>query len=773
MGDKQQLKKFLLPAIKGLPVIALFLVIAILFASRILYYATPKYESTAMLKLDEKNNGVSENNLYKDFDVFSSSGKIATEEKVIQSQVLVKKAFRNLDFRISVYRIGDIRKRELYKSSPFKIHYILKDSALFDKTVQLTVLNDSSFHLKVSAGRQEVDTTGNFGDMLITKVAAFRIERNDSLIQSTPSFALVDDYEFIIHSDEALVNTVIGDRLDVKALDRDIPILRISYACEVPQKSADFANALAAAYISDYIESKSEAAAKTVQFIDDRLDQIGRELKESELKLEEYRLKYKIINTSQETETGLRKLSQLKVEQTNLDMEAATLDQLQNYVDNRKDFNEAGPAFDAISDPLFADMIKNLKSYQQERRELLTRYTPDHEKVKLIDGKIDDVVKYSREAILNAKQSIRAKRAEMDAAVETADHEFDNLPTKEKNMIILERNFQLNQKVYQFLLEKRTEASIAEAATISFHRIIQYASVPTTPVYPKRGFLLILAGVTGLLCGLLFVYLRRYARGKIEDKEMVEKMTSSPVAGVIREMGDSPVQEGNNSFSDLATNLILHGLINGKKIVTITSSIQGEGKTFIAKHLASALARSGWKVVIADLNLHHASVHTNESIRQIPGMSEYLRGEVTLDKIIQNSGTHSLLLAGAGQDRSDSTLLFSQPQLKEKIEGLYAYGDIIILDTSATANAIDALALMKISDLNLYVVRSEYTSSHLLTYSEMLKQDYKIENMYTVLNGLHKATNFNGDLTGTKYSYQYKAKGWKARVSHYVNHYWK
>ncbi|HNP98175.1 MAG TPA: GNVR domain-containing protein [Bacteroidia bacterium] len=773
MSDKQQLKKFLLPAIKGIPVIALFFVVAILFASRVLYYATPKYESTALLKLDEKNNGVSENNLYKDFDVFSSTGKIATEEKVIQSQVLIKKAMRNLDFRVSVYRIGDIRKRELYTASPFRIHYILKDSSLLDKMIQLTVKDDSSFHISVTCGKKQIDTTGQFGHMLFPEPAAFKIERNDSLIQNTPSYALVDNYEFVIHSDDAIVNSVIGDKLDVKAMDRDIPILRISYACEVPQKSADFANALAAAYITDYIESKSEAAAKTVQFIDDRLDQIGRDLKQSELKLEEYRLKNKIINTSQETETGLRKLSQLKVEQTNLDMQSAALDQLQDYVDNRKDFNDAGPAFDAITDPLFTEMIKNLKSYQQERRELLTRFTADHEKVKLIDGKIDDVVNYSREAIRNAKLSIKVKRAEMDSAVEAADHEFDNLPTKEKNMIILERNFQLNQKVYQFLLEKRTEASIAEAATISFHRIIQYASVPTTPVYPRRGFLLILAGVTGLLCGVLFVYLRRYARGKVEDKEMVEKMTTSPVAGVIRELSVEESSEAISPFADLATNLILHGLIGGKKIITVTSSVQGEGKSFVAKNLALALARSGWKVILTDMNLHHSIVHADEKIALVPGMSDYLRGECALDKLVHPSSVSTLSLIGAGQNKNDSTLLFSQPELKEKIQALFAYGDIVILDTAATANAIDALALMKLSDLNLYVVRAEYTSSHLLTYAEMLKQDYHIENMHIVLNGLHKATNFNGDLTGTKYSYQYKAKGWRARAAHYANHYWK
>ncbi|MBK6446512.1 MAG: polysaccharide biosynthesis tyrosine autokinase [Bacteroidetes bacterium] len=773
MSDTQQIKKFLLPAIKGFPVIALFFVVAMLFGSRVLYYATPKYESTALLKLDEKNNGVSDNNLYKDFDVFTATGKIATEERVIQSQVLIKKAMRNLDFRVSVFRIGDIRKRELYKSTPFFIHYVLKDSSILDKTVQMEVLNDSSYHLKANLGKQLIDTTGHFGHMLFTNSAAFKIEKNDSLIQATPSFALVDNYEFIIHSDDALFNHVIGEKLDVKAMDKDIPILRITYTSEVPQKSSDFANALAMAYITDYIESKSEAAAKTVQFIDDRLDQIGKELKESEFKLEEYRLKYKIINTTQETETGLRKLSQLKVEQTNLDMEAVALEQLQEYVDMRKDFNDAGPAFDAIADPLFTDMIKNLKSYQQERRELLTRFTPDHEKVRLIDGKIEDVITYSREAIRNAKNAIKAKRAQMDAAVELADHEFDNLPTKEKNMIVLERNFQLNQKVYQFLLEKRTEASIAEAATISFHRIIQYASVPTTPVYPKRGFLLILAGFTGLLSGILFVYLRRYARGKIEDKEMIEKMTTSPVAGVIREMNGAAIEAGNNPFSDLATNLILHGLIGGKKIITVTSSVAGEGKSFVAKNLALALARSGWKVVLADLNLHNATIHAESNLALVPGMSEYLRDESSLDKIVHHSDVPTLSLAGAGQNRKDSTLLFSQPNLKEKLEGLYAYGDIVILDTSATANAIDALALMKISGLNLYVVRSEFTSSHLLTYSEMLKQDYAIENMHIVLNGLHKATNFNGDLTGTKYSYQYKAKGWNARIAHYVNHYWK
>lgn len=771
MSDKQRIKKILLPAIKGLPLLAACLVIALIVASRVIYYATPRYESTALLKLDEKNNGVSDNNLYKDFDVFSANNKIATEERVIQSPVLLKKALRNLNFGTSYYRVGDIRKTELYKSTPFFVSCLLKDSSLLDKNIKVKVLSDSTFHLQVASKNVNLDTTGKFGELVITSAATFTLKRNDSLIATTPNYNLEDDYEFVIHSEEAMIASVIGDRLDVKAVDKDIPVLRISFSSEVPAKAADFSNALATAYINDYVESKSEAAAKTVQFIDDRLDKIGKELRESELRLEEYRLKNKIINTSQETETGLRQLSQLKVQQTNLDMEEAALNQLDDYVRTKKDFSDAGPAFDAISDPLFTEMVKNLKSYQQERRELLTRYTQDNDKVKLVDGKINDVVRYTQEAIRNARLSINMKRKELDATVQEADHEFDNLPTKEKNMIVLERNFQLNQKVYQFLLEKRTEASIAEAATISFHRIIQYASVPTTPVYPRRGFLLILAGFTGLLGGLAFIYLRRYVRGKIEDKDTIEKYTTSPVAGVIRQFEGKAGDVAASGFSNLSTSLHLQGLVKEKQFITVTSTIQGEGKSFIAENLAKALAQSGWSVALCDLNLLGSAMHTSFSVKIVPGMSDYLKGDASIEDILQPSGEKNLWVAGTGKPISDSARLFSDPRLKEKMDLFFNHVDIVIFDTPATALAIDSIALMKISGLNLYVVRSEFTPVHMLTYSDMLKEEYAIGHVRIVLNGLHRATNYNGDFTGSQFSYSQKATGISGRFVHYFKHY--
>lgn len=761
MNDAQNTKKLLLPAVKGLPWIIASVVVALLFASRILYYATPRYESTALLRLDDKNDGVSDKNLFKDFDVFTANNKIATEEQLIRSQVLITKALKLVDFNTSLYRVGDIRKTELYKNSPLSISCIVKDSSIIDQRIGLTVTGKKRFELHYSSGKKDTVLKGELGKPVISDVALFNIKLNEEVIAGFPEIKVDDQFEFILRSNQSLFESVITPHLDVKSIDKDIPVLRITYSSEVPQKAADFANAIAEAYIRDYVESKTEAASKTVQFIDERLETIGKDLRESELRLEEYRLKNRIVNTRQETETGLRQVSDLQMQLTSLDMQDAALQDLADYVNSKSDFNDVSPAFEAINDVLFSEMIRNLKTYQQERRELLTRYTPESEKVKLVESKIGDIVGYCREAITNARKNIESKRRQLSEAVFKAEHSFDNLPTKEKNLINLERDFQLNQKVYQFLLEKRTEASIAESATVSFHRVIQPATVSKMPVYPKRGFMMILAGFTGLLVSVVSIYLRRFFRGKIEDKESVEKLTTLPVMGILHETRVK--EESRQEFSNLTAQLLLMEKIKKHSLITVASTISGEGKSYVTEGLAGGLGRSGRRVLVMDMNLHQR----NSGL----GITDVVENGVPVMTVINKveRGLYDRIEVGSAS--KDAALFFQSPALFSLLDDLRQRYDVVLLDVGATSYAIDAISMMKNSSLNLYVVRSGYTSSYTMSYPEMLMSQYGLAETCIILNGMHNAVNYNGDFTGSTFTYHAPQSGWRPRFSHYLKTY--
>ena len=763
MNDPQQFKRLLLPALRGLPLILVSVIVAVLLTSRFLHYAVPRYESTALLKLDEKANGVSDNNLFKDFDFFTANSKIITEEQVLQSPVLIEKALRLVDFGTSYYRIGDIRKSELYRQAPFFVQCSLRDSSLLDHRISVQVLDSTRYLMSYNLAMKTVKDSGRFDAPLFLPAGVFVLRLNHALMKAQPGLQLVDNYEVVMHSDEALITQEILPRLDVKPFDKEVPIMRITYSSEVPQKAADFSNALAQAYVRDYVESKTEAASKTVQFIDERLDRIGKELRASEQRLESFRLRNRIVNTRQETETGLRKLSDLQVQLTNLDMQETGLNQLAEAVGNRKDMNTIGPAFESFQDPLFTEMIKNLKSYQQERRELLTRYTRDHEKVKLVEEKIDDVNSYLREAISNARKNIGLRRNELTTAVEEADHAFDDLPTKEKNMVNLERDFQLNQKVYQFLLEKRTEASIAEAATISFHRVIQNAPVPASPVFPRRGFLIALAAMTGFLASFTFLYARRYFRGVLEDKSTVERLSGIPVAGILHEQNDS--RAIGRDFSTLAGQLTLTGALKFPSLVCVTSSLREEGKTYTAAGLAAAFTRSGRRVLLVDLDLR------SEVVGESPlGISEVIeRGLDPAGLWTQQADGYNLLAAGSRAE--DPVALMQRPELPGLFEKLKRQFDLVIVDTPATAYVLDAVPVLKQADLCLYLLRAGQTPVHQVPFAEQLSVTYDLQNVRFILNGMPPVVNYSGDFTGSRFRYGVRLESRFAKLRHYLRAY--
>ena len=603
MSDLQQIKRLLLPVLKGLHIIVAAGVLCGFIAYQSLKYVTPMYESVAKIKLDHGNEGVSSSNLYKDFDVFHYGYKIQAEEELIRSRILVGKALDKLDFGVSYQRVGDIRNSEIYDDCPFSVTIQNPESITKTQTVQISILDSTSFQLT----HDEQVFTEPFGSEIALGTHSITIQKKEDVFERKTIETLRGKYTFTLHSRKGLINAMI-EGLDVKALDKDVPILRVSFKGPESVKVSKFLNALLDAYIQDYIESRSEAAQKTLDFLDVRLREAKKELSRSEIAIEKYRLQNNIINTRQETETDLRKIAQLKIQLSNLKMNAAALDSIYFYMSQKEvDFLELAPNFEAFNDLLSTELIKKVKAYQAEKKDLLMKYTPEHEFVKNIDRKIKDIEDYLRESIQNSRNNIHIKQLQVAKSIEEASKVFEGLPTKEKQMLILERDFLFNQKTYNFLSQKRMESAIAQAAQIAFHRIIQRASTPISPVFPKKKFLIIVATFVGLLGGLAFVYIRAFLGGAVQNRQELEKASKTPICGIIKQANKS--DNNIDDFDMLATNLQLLFDIQKHQTITVTSTVQKEGKTYLATNLAKAYARMGKRILLIDMNLRNPELH--------------------------------------------------------------------------------------------------------------------------------------------------------------------
>jgi len=694
MSDFQNIKKQLLPLLKGLPIILVVFLFALFLARLVIKYSPAKYQTMAKIKLDNQNFGFSGTSLYKDFDVFSSEQKIEAEAELLKSPLIVGLAIDSLKFHIQIHRTGRLKKTLLYKDCPFILSYKFDNPQLFNREHFLKIGRENTVNLTFQVNGSKEIVNGKIGEEISFMGGAITIHRNEILLQKR-DLNLIGDYSLKIFSRDDLVEDVIS-RLDVKAVDKEVAVLRVVYKDANPRKMADFTNVLCRTYIEDYVSTKASAAHQTLTFIDNKLLSVSEQLKRAEENLERFKLDNNVVNTLQETETGLREISKLNLQLINLEMNEKAVLALQTYISSGEYFDETAINF-GFGDLLLTELVKKMKLWQDERKDLIIKYTEDSPQVTAVDGKILEVKKYIQEALEQNIKEMQVKRSEIETEVKQAKRMFDDLPTREKSQHILEREFRILEDVYNFLSQKKIESSIAESVQHSFHRIIQHARAPKDSMSPNKTLITFVSGLLGLILGISFIYIRAFVMAKVKSREDLEKNSTLPIAGIIR--------NGNNArdFNMLAKSILLKESIFKGQTISVTSALLQEGKS-----IEPVFRDQSQEIKIDSLKL--------------PNLS---------------------------------------PMLLKNLNTIY---DIVIIDSLATAIDINGVHTMKMADLALFVFRTNHSSIRLASHADMLKEEYKIQNIELVLNDAHKATNYSGSYVGSKFITKQKSQGMLSRL---------
>lgn len=684
------------PFYRGLPIVIVCMILGVLIANRYLRYVTPSYESTTFIKLADNHDGPSGTNLFRDFDVFATSNKINAEVELIKSGVLLEKATRLLNLGVSISRIGKINTTELYKKSPITILVNLREEKWFDKPFRLTI-NQEKLMLTSPDGvvhqavfGQKISTSG--GEMLVVK--------NEEFISANKQIRINDNYEIVFNSLKKQ-KEMISSKLDVMAVEKEVPVLRISCRSAVPEKAADMANAVAMAYLNDFVETKFLVADTTRKFLDQQLESYGKKLSRSEDNIEMYRDTHRIINIKQETETDLRKIADLKKQYISVQMSLSAVDSLNAAVEKGVDrFLELAPNFEQFTDLLSTEIVLKIKALQAEKKELLTRYTAEHEKVKLVDAKLQDLILYLRESISNSKTALRIKLFELEQGIREAEEVFIGLPTRERQMNDLERDFSLNEQLYRFLHEKRTEAEIAQAARISFHRIITAGEVPRMPVSPNGGLMRILAGMLGMLASVTLIYIVHFQKARVNDADTLQRNTSLPLDASLPVFKTET--EKQLFFRRWFIELELRGKMQHGKVLVFSSGPENDGRQLICCGLAQAAAAAGYRVLLADADDAIGESVARDGITRIPG--DQLRA-----------------MGNAGK-------------LRETMPQWLLTHTLVIWNNGCIDQNPDALRIMAVADHNFLVIDSRITRKQQLVQNDLLCSEFRLPDPAYLLN---------------------------------------
>ena len=522
------------------------------------------------------------------------------------------------------------------------------------------------------------------------------------------------------------------------------------------RRGRDYINKLLEMYNINANNDKNEVAQKTAEFIDERIGIISKELGSTEQDLENFKRSAGITDLSSEAQialTGNAEYEKKRVEnqtQINLVMD------LQRYMKGNE--YEVLPSNIGLQDAASAGAIDRYNQMLVERKRLLRTSTENNPTIINLDTSIR-AMRTNVQATLDATlKGLQITKEDLAREASRYSRRINDAPTQERQFVSIARQQEIKSGLYLMLLQKREENAITLAATANNAKIIDEALADDNPISPKKTIVYLVALVLGVGLPVGVIYLIGLTKFKIEGRADVEKLTSLPVVGDIpladEKTGSIAVFENQNNlmsetFRNVRTNLQFM-LENGKNVILVTSTISGEGKSFISANLAISLSLLGKKVVIVGLDIRKPGLNKVFNIpKKEHGITQYLTNTTAnlMDFVQPSDINKNLFILPGGTVPPNPTELLARGGLEKAIETLKANFDYVILDTAPVGMVTDTLLIGRVADLSVYVCRADYTHKAEFTLINELAENNKLPNLCIAVNGL--------DLNSRKYGYYY------------------
>jgi len=758
---------------------------ASLFIALKLAYSINRYSqkifsaSSTMLIKTDMGGGINSNmaSVIPGGDIFRSQQNLKNEMGILRSFSLNYRVMLGLeDFHIVYVKVGrrGIVESYLYKSSPF----VVKVDSLTYKPggkVEIEILDEDRYIIKLNDGL-DFKKTMMFGE-------PFREHGFDfTLIPRNPGGSIYykngsNRYYFYFTSPGALAAGY-RSKLAVYPIEEEASIVTLAVTGLVPQQEVDYLNELMRVYINYGLENKNATADSTLTFIDRQISIIADSLMQAEGRMENFRKLNDFFDISREGSLIQSRMADLEREKSGFELQLQYYNYLEDYLKNK---NLSGtiisPSVMGITDQALLRLLTELSTFRSEKEKLNMNLEPGQPAFGLMEMQEAEVIKALEENINNGIAGLNLSIKESNKRIASVDSLINKLPTTEKQFINIQREFDLNNTVYTYLLEKRAESGIAKASNLPDNRIIDYAS-SGGPIRPKTKNNYILALIFGFAFPVVSIALIDYFNDKVMDKSDIEKRTRVPVIGYISHcdtINEIPVvsKPGSalaESFRSVRTAIKYFIRKDEVAVIAVSSTISSEGKTFISSNLASITAMLGKKVLLIGLDLRKPRINKIFESEGKAGMSTYLIGNCEYEDIIRKTQVENLYYAPSGPIPPNPAELIETDRMKEFIDKAKAEFDYIFIDTPPIAIVTDALLLSEYVDVNLFIVRQRYSSCNTLELIEQLYKKGEMKSMTIVMNDINLSGYYGygiryGYSSGYGYTYgsNYYSKGYYKR----------
>lgn len=733
----------------------LFVGIALLFAWLKIRYTTPIYQvSSSILIKDEnsKGGGISEESIFQDLGLMQSGANVHNEIEILRSRPIMEAVIRKLGLDVEYITLGRVRSSEAYPSTVLKASLHDVSDAGYGVPFFITVRDSQHYVLMIGERKSEHE----FGQLLTIPEGKFifTLMNKDDLPQ--------DEYEVIFRKPEDAAPGYVGG-FSIASANTYSDVLNLTYQHPVPQKGMDILNGIVDEYNRVTIDDKNRVGKNTVQFIDERLKYLTTELSDVESNLEDYKKSNDIpTEISSSVESLISQLSDYDRELGTLEVQKIVLDGLQEYLTNNLTQYEPAPINLLPSNPQLAELVGRYNDLLLERDRLLKNATSSNPVVQNITAQIDLMRGTLLETIRNIHREFDLSLAKARSKNEMFQRKIRTVPTKERGLIEIKRQQGIKEALFLYLLQKREETELSLAVAIPNSKIVNPPIRNGGPISPNTRSIYITALLIGLLIPSLLIYLKYLFTNTIQSEQDITQGTRAPLlASIAQQVTNDPIAVKKNSRSAVAemfrllrTNLQFLGVGKKNQVILVTSTVSGEGKSFVTLNLGITLALADKKTIILELDLRKPKLI--RYLTQHPaefGITNYLIGNLSEEKLIGHSVLHpNLHYIGSGPIPPNPAELLLTEQLTTLIEHLRQTYDYILLDTPPVGMVADALLLGKVSDSSLFVVRQDHTMKSSISYIDEIYQEQKLPNLALIYNGVIVR---NGYGYGQKYGYGY------------------
>ncbi|NIJ54981.1 GumC family protein [Dyadobacter arcticus] len=712
------------------------LVLALTSAFFFLQITQPIYLAKAKLLIKDEQKGIggSGNDIIEEMAQFGGNKSVENEIEVLKSQSLMEQTIRELQLDVSFETADGLKTIDLYNSSPVLIKPELVSEFAFSNPLQIHIVDNNHFTIN------DEETKFKYGQKFRNPWGLFTVFKG--------SQSIYRDVEVRFKDVKSLTSDMVS-RLEILKPNPKSTVLELTFQDASIQRGKDVLNKLLDVYVQSSLNDKNSEASNTLKFIESRLGLITGELGDVEKDVESYKRNQGLTDISAESNLYLQNIKENDAQLNDVNIKISVLESVDNYIKNAGEGSPA-PATYMINDPILVSLLTRYNDLQIQRE----KYAQTTQAGNPLLGTINTQIANTRQAIRENVQNLRRGLDVTKSSLEGVNSRFSaglrSIPQKEREYVGIKRQQSIKEGLYLYLLQKREETALGYAATVTDSRLVDAPLASTSPIKPQKALVWLGSGIAGLILPILIVNLLLLLNNTVQSREEIERTTRTAVMGEIGHMKDVKDQNSGleaiikmtsrsavaEQFRALRTNLQYLG--DGScRVIMFTSSIGGEGKSFVSINLAASLAYSDKRVLLVGLDLRKPTLHERLQVLNKHGISNCLIGQGSYEDFIQPTGIHPKFdVLTSGPIPPNPSELISNGRLPILLAELREHYDYILIDSPPFGLVTDSSLIEKYVDATLYLVRFNYTQLDHLERISDLQRAHRFTNLSIIFNGV-------------------------------------